>query len=214
MRSLGACTKEPPSKENSGRPRMRRRTSPTHARWSCWRGPGFAASGVLHFLVGPSPSGWPWAAAEAPISAAPCPNSPASLPGPSCCGAASRPARLWPSGRPATPSSTTATCPPRKKPVRKLKAAAQALVFAGLALTLASFAMGTGSGGDNQQSASDLTVSRDEGARRRGAPGPGGRGNRRHRGDLRRPRYQEVLRKAPDDARLSPGPAPPSPCWA
>ncbi|MFP5367324.1 MAG: DUF1206 domain-containing protein, partial [Actinomycetes bacterium] len=36
---------------------------------------------------------------------------------------------------------------------------AQALVFAGLALTLMSFATGTGSGGDNQRAASDLTVS-------------------------------------------------------
>ena len=31
-------------------------------------------------------------------------------------------------------------------------------MFTGLALTLASFALGTGSGGDNQQSATDLTV--------------------------------------------------------
>ena len=49
--------------------------------------------------------------------------------------------------------------PTKEKAGKKLKAAAQALVFAGLALTLASFAMGTGSGADNQKSASDLTVS-------------------------------------------------------
>ena len=49
--------------------------------------------------------------------------------------------------------------PTKEKVGKKLKAAAQALVFAGLALTLASFAMGTGSGADNQKSASDLTIS-------------------------------------------------------
>jgi len=48
--------------------------------------------------------------------------------------------------------------PTKEKAGKKLKAAAQALVFAGLALTLASFAMGTGSGDDNKQSASDLTI--------------------------------------------------------
>lgn len=48
--------------------------------------------------------------------------------------------------------------PTKDKVGKKAKAAAQAVVFAGLAATLASFAMGTGSGGDNQQSASDLTV--------------------------------------------------------
>ncbi|BAS11326.1 hypothetical protein AHiyo4_47480 [Arthrobacter sp. Hiyo4] len=48
--------------------------------------------------------------------------------------------------------------PAMDKVGKKAKAAAQTVVFAGLAVTLASFAMGTGSGGDNQQSASDLTV--------------------------------------------------------
>jgi hypothetical protein len=48
--------------------------------------------------------------------------------------------------------------PTKEKAGKKAKAAAQALVFAGLALTLVSFAMGTGSGGDNRQSASDLTA--------------------------------------------------------
>jgi len=48
--------------------------------------------------------------------------------------------------------------PTKEKVGNKAKAAAQALVFAGLALTLASFAMGTGSGGDNRQTASDLTA--------------------------------------------------------
>lgn len=47
--------------------------------------------------------------------------------------------------------------PTKKKVGRKAKAVLQALVYAGLALTLMSFAMGTGSGGDNQKAASDLT---------------------------------------------------------
>jgi hypothetical protein len=48
--------------------------------------------------------------------------------------------------------------PAKKKAARKAKAAAQALVFTGLALTLVSFATGTGSGNDNRRSASDLTL--------------------------------------------------------
>ncbi|QHK20728.1 DUF1206 domain-containing protein [Pseudarthrobacter psychrotolerans] len=48
--------------------------------------------------------------------------------------------------------------PTKDKAGKKATAAAQALVFAGLSLTLVSFAMGTGSGGDNRQSASDITV--------------------------------------------------------
>lgn len=49
--------------------------------------------------------------------------------------------------------------PTKQKAGRKAKAVLQALVYAGLALTLMSFAMGTGSGGDNQKAASDLTFS-------------------------------------------------------
>lgn len=49
--------------------------------------------------------------------------------------------------------------PTKEKAGKKAKAAAQALVFTGLALTLAGFAMGTGSGNDNRESASDLTAS-------------------------------------------------------
>lgn len=48
--------------------------------------------------------------------------------------------------------------PTKEKAGKKAKAGAQALVFAGLALTLMSFATGTGSGGDNQKTASDLTI--------------------------------------------------------
>jgi hypothetical protein len=49
--------------------------------------------------------------------------------------------------------------PTKEKAGKKAKAGAQALVYAGLALTLMSFAMGTGSSGDNQRTASDLTIS-------------------------------------------------------
>lgn len=48
--------------------------------------------------------------------------------------------------------------PTKEKAGKKAKAGAQALVYAGLALTLMSFATGTGSGGDNQRTASDLTI--------------------------------------------------------
>lgn len=49
--------------------------------------------------------------------------------------------------------------PTKDKAGKKAKAGAQALVFAGLALTLLSFARGMGSGADNQQAATDMTVS-------------------------------------------------------
>ncbi len=49
--------------------------------------------------------------------------------------------------------------PAKQKAANKAKAAAQAVVFAGLALTLMSFAMGTGSDEDNRKAASDLTFS-------------------------------------------------------
>lgn len=48
--------------------------------------------------------------------------------------------------------------PTKEKAGKKAKAGAQALVFTGLALTLMSFALGTGSGADNQKSATDLTL--------------------------------------------------------
>jgi hypothetical protein len=47
----------------------------------------------------------------------------------------------------------------KEKAGKKAKAAAQALVYAGLALTLLSFARGTGSSADNRQKAGDLTAS-------------------------------------------------------
>lgn len=48
--------------------------------------------------------------------------------------------------------------PAKDKAGKKAKAAAQAVVFTGLALTLMSFAMGSGSGGDNKKTATDLTI--------------------------------------------------------
>ena len=48
--------------------------------------------------------------------------------------------------------------PAKKKAGRKARAAAQAVVYAAIALTFFSFAQGTGSGNDNQQRASDLTI--------------------------------------------------------
>jgi hypothetical protein len=49
--------------------------------------------------------------------------------------------------------------PAKQKASNKDKAAEQAVVFAGMALTLMSFAMGTGSDEDNRKAASDLTFS-------------------------------------------------------
>ncbi|WP_426997219.1 DUF1206 domain-containing protein [Pseudarthrobacter sp. N5] len=48
--------------------------------------------------------------------------------------------------------------PAGKKLGKKLKAAGQGLVFIGFSVTLASFASGKGSGGDNSRSSSDLTL--------------------------------------------------------
>jgi hypothetical protein len=119
---------------------------------------GFAASGVLHFLVGAIAIRLAMGGSgNADVSGAV--SELASQP--------AGPFLLW---------SSFAACaalavwqasdavfdynrlPTKEKAGKKAKAAAQAVVFAGLAVTLASFAMGTGSGSDNQQSASDLTV--------------------------------------------------------
>lgn len=119
---------------------------------------GFAASGILHFLVGAiairlATGGY--GSADVSGAVAELAKQPAG------------PVLLW---------SSFAACaalalwqasdavfdynhlPAKQKAGRKLKAAGQALVFTALALTLASFATGTGSSADNQQSASDLTV--------------------------------------------------------
>jgi hypothetical protein len=120
---------------------------------------GFAASGLLHFLVG-----------AIAIRLAMGGNGSADVSG----------AVAELSGQPAGPLllwSSFAACaalvlwqvgdaifdfnylPTKDKALKKGKAAAQALVFTMLALTLASFAMGTGSDEDNSRSASDLTIS-------------------------------------------------------
>jgi hypothetical protein len=119
---------------------------------------GFAASGVLHFLVGlvavriaMGGSG------NADVSGAVAelasqPAGPFLLWGSfAACAALA----LW---QASDAVFDYGHLPTKKKAGKKLKAAAQALVFAGLALTLLSFATGTGSGGDNQKSATDLTV--------------------------------------------------------
>ncbi|MCU1516978.1 MAG: hypothetical protein JWQ75_1699 [Pseudarthrobacter sp.] len=119
---------------------------------------GFAASGVLHFLVG-----------LIAIRLAMGGNGSADFSG-AVAELASQPAGpflLWGSFAACAALAIWqasdaifdyGNLPAKDKAGKKLKAAAQALVFAGLALTLASFAMGTGSGGDNQQSATDLTA--------------------------------------------------------
>jgi hypothetical protein len=119
---------------------------------------GFAASGVLHFLVGAIAIRLAMGGSgNADVSGAV--SELASQP--------AGPFLLW---------SSFAACaalavwqasdaifdynrlPTKEKAGKKAKAAAQAVVFAGLAATLASFARGTGSGGDNKRSASDLTI--------------------------------------------------------
>lgn len=119
---------------------------------------GFAASGVLHFLAG---------AIAIRLATGGSGNADFS-------GAAAELARqpagpflLWASFAACAALALWQTSdaifdynglPAKEKAGKKAKAAAQALVFVGLALTLASFARGTGSGGDNQQSASDFTA--------------------------------------------------------
>jgi hypothetical protein len=120
---------------------------------------GFAASGVLHFLVGliairlamGGSGNADFSGAVAELSSQP-----------------AGPFLLWGSFAPCAALAIWQAgdaifnhghLPTKKKAGKKLKAAAQALVFTGLALTLLSFATGTGSGGDNQKSATDLTIS-------------------------------------------------------
>lgn len=119
---------------------------------------GFAASGVLHFLLG-----------AIAIRLAMGGSGNADFSG-AVSELASQPAGpflLWASFAACAALAVWQTSdaifdyshlPAKEKAGKKAKAAAQALVFAGLAVTLASFAMGTGSGKDNQQSATDLTT--------------------------------------------------------
>ncbi|HJV97951.1 MAG TPA: DUF1206 domain-containing protein [Arthrobacter sp.] len=119
---------------------------------------GFAASGLLHFLVGliairlamGGSGNADFSGAVAELSSQPA--GPFLLWGSfAACAALA----IWQASDAIFDYSHL---PTKKKVGKKLKAAAQALVFAGLALTVLSFAMGTGSGGDNQKSATDLTV--------------------------------------------------------
>jgi len=119
---------------------------------------GFAASGVLHFLVGliairlatGGSGSADFSGAVAELASQPA--GPFLLWGSfAACAALA----IW---QASDAIFDYGHLPTKEKAGKKLKAAAQALVFAGLALTLASFALGTGSGGDNQQSATDLTV--------------------------------------------------------
>ena len=120
---------------------------------------GFAASGILHFLVGliairlatGGSGSADFSGAVAELASQPA--GPFLLWGSfAACAALA----IW---QASDAIFDYGHLPTKEKAGKKLKAAAQALVFAGLALTLASFAIGTGSGGDNQKSASDLTVS-------------------------------------------------------
>ncbi|MFJ6079398.1 DUF1206 domain-containing protein [Pseudarthrobacter sp. NPDC092419] len=119
---------------------------------------GFAASGILHLLVGAiairlamgGTGNADFSGAVAELSTQPA--------GPFLLWAsfvACAALALWQAGDAVFDYNSL---PGKKKAARKGKAAAQAVVYAGLALTLLSFAMGTGSGADNQRSASDFTI--------------------------------------------------------
>lgn len=120
---------------------------------------GFAASGILHFLVG---------AIAIRLATGGSGNADVSGAVAELAGQPAGPFLLW---------ASFAACAAlaiwqagdavfdynrlrgKDKARKKGKAAAQAVVFTGLALTLAGFATGTGSGGDDRQSATDLTAS-------------------------------------------------------
>jgi hypothetical protein len=120
---------------------------------------GFAASGILHLLVG---------AIAIRLSMGGTGNADFSGAVAELAGQPAGPFLLWASFAACAALALWQTSdavfdynrlPTKQKVGKKAKAAAQALVFAGLALTLMSFARGTGSGGDNQQAASDFTAS-------------------------------------------------------
>ena len=119
---------------------------------------GFAASGVLHFLIGAiairlamgGTGNADFSGAVAELASQPA--------GPfllwasfAACAALA----LWQASDAVFDYNRL---PAKKKAGEKAKAAAQALVFAGFALTLVAFARGTGSGNDNRQKATDLTL--------------------------------------------------------
>jgi hypothetical protein len=120
---------------------------------------GFAASGILHLLVGAiairlamggtGDADFSGAVAELATQ----PAGPFLL---WASFAACAALALWQAGDAIFDYNHLQT---KEKAGKKAKAAAQALVYAGLALTLMSFARGTGSSGDNQATASDFTAS-------------------------------------------------------
>ena len=119
---------------------------------------GFAASGVLHFLIGliairlamGGSGNADFSGAVAEFASQPA--GPFLLWGSfAACAALA----IWQAG---DAIFNYGHLPTKKKAGKKLKGAAQALVFTGLALTLLSFATGTGSGSDNKKSATDLTI--------------------------------------------------------
>jgi hypothetical protein len=120
---------------------------------------GFAASGILHLLVGAiairlamggtGDADFSGAVAELATQ----PAGPFLL---WASFAACAALALWQAGDAIFDYNHLQT---KEKAGKKAKAAAQALVYAGLALTLMSFARGTGSSGDNQAPPSDFTAS-------------------------------------------------------
>ena len=118
---------------------------------------GFAVSGVLHFLVGTIAIGLATGkGGRADVSGAV--GELASQP--------AGPVLLWGSFAACVALALWQASdaifdfehlPPKDKATKKAKAAAQAVVYAALAITLAAFARGTGQ--DNRESTSDMTVS-------------------------------------------------------
>lgn len=117
---------------------------------------GYAASGVLHVLVGLIAFGLArGAGGQADVSGAVAelatqPAGPLLL---WCSFAGCVALALWQTGDAIFDFEHL---PAKHKAGKKLKAAAQAVVYAGLAVTLAAFARGAGK--DNRESASDMTV--------------------------------------------------------
>lgn len=119
---------------------------------------GFAASGVLHFLVGAIAIRLAMGgngSADVSGAVAELAGQPA---GPFLlwsCFAACAALAVWQAGDAIFDFNHLST---KKKAGKKARAVAQALVYAALALTFFSFARGTGSGEDNRQRATDLTI--------------------------------------------------------
>ncbi|MBT2532671.1 DUF1206 domain-containing protein [Arthrobacter sp. ISL-48] len=119
---------------------------------------GFAASGILHFLLGAIAIRLAMGgngSADVSGAVAELANQPAG------------PFLLWSSAAACAALAVWQASdaifdfnhlPTKKKAGKKAAAAGQAVVYAALALTFFSFAKGTGSGADNRQHATDLTL--------------------------------------------------------